>query len=353
MNIRITKSEKLKTKPDQATLKFGRTFTDHMFIMDYCEEKGWYDPKIVPYGPIPLDPSTNVLHYGQGIFEGLKAYKTKDGRVLLFRPDKNAQRLNASCERMCIPEMKEEDILEAIKALVSLEKDWIPEKEGTSLYIRPFVIASDPFLGVHASHTYMFMIILSPVGAYYPTGINPIKIYVEDKYVRAVKGGMGTSKTMGNYAASLYAQQKAEEKGFVQVLWLDGIERKYIEEVGAMNVFFKINGTVITPELNGSILPGITRMSVIELLKSKNIPVEERRISVDELIEASEKGQLEECFGAGTAAVISPVGELMYKDHSYIINNNQTGDISRMLYDTLTGIQFGNIKDEFGWTVEV
>jgi len=353
MNIKITKSTTLKVKPNDSDLRFGRDFTDHMFIMDYCKEKGWYDPKIVPYGPIPLDPSTCVLHYGQGIFEGMKAYNSKNGKVLLFRPDKNIKRLNSSCERLCIPTMNEEDVLEAIKTLVNLEKEWIPKKEGTSLYIRPFVIATDPFLGVHPANTYMFMIILSPVGAYYATGINPVKIYVEDKYVRAVEGGMGTVKTMGNYAASLYAQQEAEKKGCLQVLWLDGVERKYIEEVGAMNVFFKIDGKVITPMLNGSILPGITRMSVIELLKSKGITVEERKISIDEVIQAIKDNKLEECFGSGTAAVISPVGELMYKDKTYTINNNKTGETSKMLYDTLTGIQFGNLDDEFNWSIEV
>ena len=353
MNIKITKAKNLKIKPDDNQLKFGKDFTDHMFIMDYCEEKGWYDPKIVPYGPIPLDPSTCVLHYGQGIFEGMKAYKTKNGKTQLFRPDKNITRLNQSCERMCIPPLNEEEVFEAIKTLVKLEEKWIPNMEGTSLYIRPFVIATDPFLGVHPSHTYMFIIILSPVGAYYPTGINPVKIYVEDKYVRAIKGGTGTAKTMGNYAASLYAQQEAEEKGCIQVLWLDGVNRKYVEEVGAMNVFFKIDGKVITPKLNGSILEGITRKSVIELLESKNIEVEERKISIDEIIQASKDNKLEECFGAGTAAVISPVGELLYKDKTYTINNNQTGEISKMVYNTLTNIQFGNQEDLFNWIVQV
>ncbi len=353
MTIKITRAKQLKNKPTISQLRFGRDFTDHMFMMDYCEEKGWYDPKIVPYGAIPLDPSTCVLHYGQGVFEGLKAYHGKDGEALLFRPDENVKRLNQSCERMCIPELPEDIVMEAIKTLVDMESDWIPTLKGTSLYIRPFVIATDPFLGVHPAATYLFMIILSPVGAYYSTGINPVKIFVEDKYVRAVVGGTGTAKTMGNYAASLYAQQRAEEKGCLQVLWLDGVNRKYIEEVGAMNVFFKINGTIITPELTGSILNGITRKSVIDILKSKNIPVEVRKLSIDEVIKAAKNGQLEECFGAGTAAAISPVGELLYKDVTYTINNNKTGEISLMLYNYLTDLQFGIIEDEFGWSVKI
>lgn len=353
MNISFTKRSELKTKPSDSALGFGRHTTDYMFIMDYNDKIGWYDPKIVPYSPIPLDPSTSVLHYGQGIFEGLKAYKAEDGRILLFRPEENAKRLNRSCDRTCIPLLDENDVLEAIKKLVSIEKDWIPSAEGTSLYIRPFIIATDPFLGVHPSHTYMFIIILGPVGNYYPSGLNPVRIFVEDEYVRAVAGGTGTAKTMGNYAASLKAQDKAEKIGFIQVLWLDGVHRKYVEEVGAMNVFFKINGKIITPALSGSILSGITRMSSIELLKSRGYDVEERAISIDEIITAHESGLLEESFGTGTAAVISPIGELMYKDKNYIINNNKIGDVTLMLYETLTGIQFGKIIDEFGWTTEV
>ncbi|HPQ46620.1 MAG TPA: branched-chain amino acid aminotransferase [Clostridia bacterium] len=353
MNISFTESKHLKDKPWGKALGFGKHTTDYMFIMDYNEENGWYDPKIVPYSPIPLDPSTCVLHYGQGVFEGLKAYKTDDGRILLFRPDQNVKRLNSSCDRTCIPMMDEDDVLEAIKALVKLEKDWIPEDEGTSLYIRPFVIATDPFLGVHPSHTYMFMIIVGPVGNYYPSGLNPVKIFVEDEYVRAAPGGTGTAKTMGNYAASLKAQDKAEKKGFIQVLWLDGVHRKYVEEVGAMNVFFKIDGKIVTPNLSGSILSGITRMSCIELLKKRGYDVEERPISIDELIEAHANGKLEESFGTGTAAVISPIGELMYKGRDYVINNGKIGEVTSMLYDTLTGIQFGRLDDEFGWTVEV
>ena len=353
MNITFTESKKLKTKPSEETLGFGRNTTDYMFIMDYNDEQGWYDPKIVPYSPIPLDPSTCVLHYGQGVFEGLKAYKTKDGRTLLFRPDQNIKRLNRSCDRICIPALDEAQVLEAINKIVKLEEDWIPTADGTSLYIRPFVIATDPFLGVHPSHTYMFIIILGPVGNYYPSGLNPVKIFVEDQYVRAVAGGTGTAKTMGNYAASLKAQDKAEKLGFIQVLWLDGVHRKYVEEVGAMNVFFKIDGKIVTPSLSGSILSGITRMSCIKLLKGKGYIVEEHPISIDEIIEAHKNGKLEEIFGTGTAAVISPIGELRYKDKDYVINTNDIGEVTGMLYDTLTGIQFGKIEDEFNWTYEV
>ncbi len=353
MNISFIESKRLKTKPSDEALGFGKNTTDYMFIMDYNDEQGWYDPKIVPYSPIPLDPSTCVLHYGQGVFEGLKAYHAKDGRILLFRPDENVKRLNRSCDRTCIPPLDEAEVLEAITEMVNLEKDWIPTAAGTSLYIRPFIIATDPFLGVHPSHTYMFIIILGPVGNYYPTGLNPVKIFVEDEYVRAVVGGTGTAKTMGNYAASLKAQDKAEKKGFIQVLWLDGIHRKYVEEVGSMNVFFKIGGKIITPTLSGSILPGITRMSCIELLKKRGYEVEERPLSIDEIIKAHESGLLEESFGTGTAAVISPIGELLYKGKDYVINDGEIGEAASMLYNTLTGIQFGKIEDEFGWTFEV
>lgn len=352
-NIKIEKTTAPKQKPDQNNLAFGHHFTDHMFIMEYTEGKGWHDPAIIPYQPISLDPSTMVFHYGQAIFEGLKAYKTKDGRVLLFRPKKNMERVNISNDRLCIPPIDVDFAIEAIKTLVDIDRDWIPEAEGTSLYIRPFIISTDPYLGVRPSKTYKFMIILSPVGAYYPEGINPVKIYVETKYVRAVKGGIGYAKTPGNYAASLKAQVEAQERGYTQVLWLDGVERRYIEEVGTMNVFFKINGEVVTPSLEGSILAGITRDSTISLLKHWNIPVVERKIAIDELYEAQAKGTLEEAFGTGTAAVISPIGELNWDGNIMMINNGQTGELSKRIYDTITGIQSGTVEDEFGWTVEV
>ncbi len=351
--IRIEKTKTPKQKPDHNSLGFGKYFTDHMFIMDYAEDNGWHDPRIVPYAPLELSPATMVFHYGQAVFEGLKAYSAPDGRTLLFRPEKNMERMNSSNERLCIPQIDAEFAVEAIKALVSLDKDWIPTSEGTSLYIRPFIFASDPFLGVRPSFTYKFIIILSPVGAYYPQGINPVNIYVENKYVRAVKGGTGYAKTMGNYAASLKSQMEAHEKGYVQVLWLDGIEKKYVEEVGAMNVFFKINGEVVTPLLSGSILPGVTRDSVINLLKYWGATVSERNIAMQELYDAYKKGQIEEAFGTGTAAVISPIGELNWDGKNMIINNNQIGKLSQKLYDNLTGVQFGQIDDVLGWTVEV
>ncbi len=354
LNIRYEKTTAPKELPKEDNpLKFGTIFTDHMFIMNYETGKGWHDARIVPYAPLSLEPSAMVFHYGQEMFEGLKAYKTEDGRTLLFRPNKNIERANNTNRRICIPEIPEEDFLDAIKAVVKTDEAWIPTKPGTSLYIRPFVIATDPFLGVRPSDTYMFIIILSPVGAYYPEGLNPVKIWIEDEYVRAVKGGVGEAKTGANYVASLAAQVKAHDDGYSQVLWLDGVERKYIEEVGAMNIFFKINGTVVTPKLNGSILPGVTRNSVIELCKAWGVPVEERKISVDELYEASNNGSLEEVFGTGTAAVISPVGHLRFEDHVMQVKDGGIGELSQRIYDTITGIQLGEVEDTFNWTVEV
>lgn len=353
-NIRIEKTKTPKTLPGADNpLRFGTIFTDHMFIMNYEAGKGWFDPRVVPYAPINLDPSAMVFHYGQEMFEGLKAYKTEDDRTLLFRPNKNIERANNSNRRLCIPEIPEDIFLEAIKTIVKVDEAWIPTKEGTSLYIRPFVIATDPFLGVRPSNKYLFIVILSPVGAYYPEGLNPVKIWIEDEYVRAVKGGIGEAKTGGNYVASLRSQVKAHDEGYSQVLWLDGVHRKYIEEVGAMNIFFKINGTVITPELNGSILPGVTRDSVINLCKHWGIPTKECKISIDEILEAYENGTLEEVFGTGTAAVISPVGQLRWEEHIMKVQDGGIGPISQKLYDTITGIQLGNLKDELNWTIEV
>lgn len=352
MEIKITRTTNPKAKP-QGKLGFGKVFTDHMFIMNYTEGKGWHDARIEPYHKIELDPSAMVFHYGQEMFEGLKAYMGADGKARLFRPIMNAKRTNATNDRLCIPQIPEEDFVEAVRAVVEVDKDWIPTEDGTSLYIRPFIIATDEFLGVAPSKTYLFMIILSPSGAYYESGLAPVGIWIEDDYVRAVKGGIGYAKTGGNYAASLAAQVKAHDDGYSQVLWLDGIERKYIEEVGAMNIFFKIDGKIVTPMLNGSILPGITRNSVIEVCKKWGYEVEERKISVDELIAAQKEGRLEECFGTGTAAVISPVGKLRYKNDVMTINNNEIGEVSQKLYDTITGIQWGRIEDEFGWTIFV
>ena len=354
LDIKIEFNSNPKKLPDKDDpLKFGTIFTDHMFIMDYTLGQGWHDARIIPYQPICLDPSAMVFHYGQEMFEGLKAYKTKDGRILLFRPDMNARRTNRTCKILCMPEIPEEDFVQAIMELVKIDKEWIPTKKGTSLYIRPFIIATDPFLGVRPSNMYKFIIILSPVGPYYPEGLDPVKIWIEDTYVRAVKGGIGEAKAGGNYAASLRAQVKAHEEGYSQVLWLDGVHRKYIEEVGAMNIFFKINGAVVTPMLNGSILPGITRDSVIRLCKDWGYEVQERLISIDEVYDAHKKGLLEEVFGTGTAAVISPVGHLRWGDHVMQINDGGIGKLSQKLYDNLTGIQLGDVPDIYDWTVEV
>lgn len=352
--IKVELTKQPKAKPiDETKLGFGSIFTDHMFIMNYDEGQGWHDARIVPYGPIELDPAAMCLHYGQTVFEGMKAYRAKDGRVLLFRPEKNMARLNMSNERLCIPKIDEAFALTCIEKLVSIEKDWIPTAEGTSLYIRPFIFATDAHVGVHPGKHLMFMVICSPVGAYYPEGLNPVKIYVESKYVRAVRGGMGYAKTGGNYAASLKAQDEAEEQNYTQVLWLDGVERKYVEEVGTMNVFFVIGDEIVTPALQGSILPGITRMSAIEILKSWGLNISERPIEIQEIYDAYQNGQLKEAFGTGTAAVISPIGQLKWNDHVMEINNGKIGEISQRLYDTLTGIQWGNIEDTMHWTVEV
>ncbi len=353
MEIKITRTTTPRQKPDQSNLGFGKIFTDHMFMMNYTEGKGWHDARIVPYENLSLAPAAMVFHYGQEMFEGLKAYRGDDGKVRLFRPDMNAKRTNATNKRLCIPELPEEDFVEAVKAIVKEDADWIPTAPGTSLYIRPFIIATDEFLGVAPSKTYLFIIILSPSGAYYASGLAPVAIWIEDEYVRAVRGGMGFAKTGGNYAASLAGQVKAHDDGYSQVLWLDGVERKYIEEVGAMNIFFKINGKIVTPMLNGSILPGITRNSVIELCKSWGFDVEERKVSVDELLEAQKTGALEEVFGTGTAAVISPVGKLRYRDDVMDIGGGKIGEVSQKIYDAVTGIQSGKVEDTFGWTIEV
>lgn len=350
MEIKVTLTDSPKAKPtDESKLGFGQIFTDHMFLMDYSNEKGWHDPRIVPYGPIPLDPSAACFHYAQEIFEGMKAYRTAEGKIQFFRPQENFKRLNASCDRLVIPHLDEKLLLDSLKKLVEIEKDWVPHEKDTSLYIRPFIISNQTVLGVHPSKTYIYCVILSPSGAYYKGGLNPVKIYVETKYVRAVKGGMGMVKTGGNYAASLIAQEEAEKEGYSQVLWLDGVERKYIEEVGAMNVFFKIGDEIVTPELSGSILPGITRKSVLEVLRSWGLKVSERRLSVDELMKAAQDGTLEEAWGTGTAAVISPIGELKCNATVTTINGNKIGPLSQKLYDTLTDLQWGRSKDTFGW----
>lgn len=353
MEIKITKTTTPKAKPDVSKVAFGTEFTDHMFMMDYTPEKGWHDARIVPFGNISLHPATTALHYGAEIFEGLKAYRTPEGKVQMFRPIENARRMNSSADRMCLPAIDENDMLQILETFVKVEKDWVPSAPATSLYLRPFMFGCDEHLGVHTVHHSVFMLIASPVGSYYKEGINPVKIMIEDQDVRAVKGGTGYTKCGGNYAASTRAGERAAQKGYSQVLWLDGVERKYIEEVGAMNVMFKINGTVVTPMLSGSILPGITRKSCIDVLKKAGIPVEERLLSVDELVKAMENGTLEEAFGCGTAAVVSPIGELCYKDKKYTVNGGKIGPVTQQLYDTLTGIQWGTVEDTFGWVYPV
>ena len=342
-----------KEKPAADVLGFGKYFTDHMFMMDWTEGQGWHDARIVPFGNLSIHPAATVLHYGSEIFEGLKAYRRADGKVQLFRPIENIRRLNRSAERLCLPEIPEELGMEVLTAFVNMEQDWTPSAPGTSLYLRPLMFGNDETLGVHAVHHTTFMIIASPVGSYYKEGINPVGIMIEDEDVRAVRGGTGYAKCGGNYAASNRAGERAAQKGYSQVLWLDGVERKYIEEVGAMNVMFKINGEVVTPMLSGSILPGITRMSCLEVLRSEGYKVSERLISVDELAEAMENGTLEEAWGTGTAAVVSPIGELCYKDKKYTVGGGKIGEVTQHLYDTLTGIQWGKIEDKFGWTLPI
>jgi len=349
MQISIGKAEKLKQKPKDTELTFGTAFTDHMFNMDYDPENKWHNARIDPYSPIQMDPSTMVLHYGQAIFEGMKAYRTQSGDIQLFRPKDNFSRMNRSAKALCIPPIDEDLVLDGLKQLLDIEKEWIPHAPETSLYIRPTIIAMDPYLGVRASHTYRFFIIFSPVGAYYPEGFNPVKIWVTKDHVRAVRGGVGDSKAAGNYASSLYAGEKANENGYTQVLWLDGVELKYVEEVGSMNIFFVMDDEIITPALNGSILPGITRDSVIALAKHWNMKVTERKISIDEVFDAHGSGHLKEIFGSGTAAVISPVGELKYDDKVIHVGNGKVGPMAQKFFKTITDIQYGFMEDPMGW----
>jgi branched-chain amino acid aminotransferase len=353
MHVTINKAGQLKAKPDEKKLGFGTTFTDHMFNMDYSVEKGWHNPRIEPYAPLVMEPSTMVLHYGQGVFEGMKAYRNQQGGVQLFRPRENFKRLNASNRKLCIPAIDEAFALDALKQLLNVEKDWVPSAPGTSLYIRPTIIATDPFLGVRASFTYRFFIILSPVGAYYAEGFNPVKIMVTKDHVRAVRGGVGDTKTLGNYAASLLAGDMAHKAGYTQVLWLDGVEQKYVEEVGAMNIFFVIGDELITPMLSGSILPGITRDSVIALGKSWGIKVSEKKISIDEVIDAHNAGHLKEIFGSGTAAVISPVGVLKYEDKVITVGDGRVGPLAHQFFQAIQDIQYGTIEGPRGWVEAV
>ena len=349
MEIKITKTPTPKQLPAEETLGFGKVFTDHMFMMDYDDKVGWHDARIVPFGYIPLHPASTVLHYGAEIFEGLKAYRRADGGVQLFRPMENIKRMNNSAERMSLPLLDEQDALEILETFVRLEERFVPKSFGTSLYLRPFMFGNDESLGVHAVHRATFMLIASPSGSYYAEGINPVKIMIENEDVRTVRGGTGYAKCGGNYAASTRAGERAAKKGYSQVLWLDGVERKYIEEVGAMNVMFKINGEIITPMLTGSILPGITRKSCIEVLKSLGYKVTERLLSVDELVGALKDGSLEEAWGCGTAAVVSPIGKLAYGEEEYLVGGGKIGEVTQKLYDILTGIQWGKVEDTFNW----
>ncbi|MDU4960289.1 MAG: branched-chain amino acid aminotransferase [Sporomusaceae bacterium] len=347
--IAVSKVATPGTMPDASKLGFGKIFSDHMFVMDYETGKGWHSPRIEPYKEFELSPAAMVLHYGQAIFEGIKAFHTEDGRIVIFRTEDYLERFNRSAKILCIPQMDTAFLRQALHQLISLDQKWVPGQRGTALYIRPFVVANDPYVGVKSSDHFKLFIILSPVGAYYAAGFNPVSIRVEDNYVRAIAGGIGEAKTPANYAASLRAQEEAKAEGYAQVLWLDAVHRKYIEEVGTMNIFFKINGELITPALNGSILGGITRRTVLEIAREWGVKATERQISIDEVFAAHDNGTLEEVFGSGTAAVISPVGELSWKGRKIVIANNQTGPFAHKLFDYVTGLQYGAVADIHGW----
>lgn len=353
MDIFISKTTEPKRKPleqeEAGALGFGNYFTDHMFLMNYDEELGWHDPRIEPYHNLSLDPASAALHYGQEIFEGMKAYRSKNDDILFFRPEMNAKRWNISAERMCMPRIDPDDYIEALNAIVDIDRDWTPHKKGSSLVLRPTMIATDACLGVHASKSYIFYIICSPSDSYFKNGASPVNIYVEEKYIRAASGGTGFAKCGGNYAGSLLAAKEAEKKGYEQVLWLDAVEHKYIEEVGGMNMFFVIDNTIITAPLHNTILAGVTRDSIITLARNAGYNVEERKLSIDEIVEAHKSGKLQEAFGTGTAAVVAPVGKLHYKGEDIIINNFETGEIAYSLYDQLINIQLGIYEDKFGW----
>ena len=356
MEIKVikAKSERLKPKPvDESSLGFGDITTDHMFSIDYRSENGWENPRVEPYGDLHIDPAAMSIHYGQEIFEGLKAYRGKDDGIYLFRARDNFERMNRSAKRLCMPEVDIDLIMEGMKKLILLDREWIPKSEGTSLYIRPTMLATEPHLGVRPAKSYLFFIIIGPVGAYYKEGLNPVKIYVEDFFVRAAIGGTGEAKTAGNYAASLLAAEEAKKKGFTQVLWLDAAERKYVEEVGTMNMFFLIEDELITAPLNGSILPGVTRDSVIRIVKDWGLKITERSLVIDEVINAANDGRLKEAFGTGTAAVISPVGQITYKGQDHIVAGGKMGELSRRLYDEIVAIQYGKKPDPYGWVTRI
>ncbi|MFW6054709.1 MAG: branched-chain amino acid aminotransferase [Thermodesulfobacteriota bacterium] len=349
MEIEKTQTKNKKPIPEDHGLGFGQYTTDHMFLMDFTAEKGWHRPRIVPYSNLSLDPAAMIFHYNQEVFEGLKAYSLPDTDIGLFRPEKNLERLNRSAKRMVMPTVPKAYFLQALKELILIDRDWVPTTAGTSLYIRPTMIATEAALGVRPSKNYLFYIILSPVGAYYPQGFNPTRIFVSDDYVRAVQGGAGEAKTSGNYGPTLYVSKEAAANGYAQVLWLDGKKNKYVEEVGTSNIFFHLNNELITPPINGTILPGITRDSVLHLAREWGLPVSERRISIEEVVQGIEDGSLKEVFASGTAAVISPVGEIGYRGTDRRIADGQTGDLARRFYEEITGIQYGRKPDPFGW----
>ncbi|HQL00264.1 MAG TPA: branched-chain amino acid aminotransferase [Smithellaceae bacterium] len=356
MEIQIIRAtpEQMKPKPqDDSQLGFGKIFTDHMFTVNFKEGTGWHDARISPYRKLELDPTAMCLHYGQEIFEGLKAYRGQDGKIFLFRPIENIRRMNASAERLCMAQIDEALFLDALKKLVALEKDWIPKTKGASLYIRPTMIATEPALGVHPANEYLFFIIAGPVGAYYASGFSPTKIYVSEEYVRAAPGGTGAIKAAGNYAASLYASRIATQMGYTQVLWLDAQEKKYIEEVGTSNIFFFIGDELITPPLRGTILPGVMRRSILQLAAYLGIKVVERPLPIEEVISSIKSGQLKEAFASGTAAVVSPVGQIYYRKKEYVINGGKTGPLAEMLFNEILQLQYGFREDPFNWRVEV
>ncbi len=356
MEIKVIKADRNRLKPkpaDESKLGFGDITTDHMFSIDYRQENGWENPRVEPYGDLHIDPAAMAIHYGQEIFEGLKAYRGQDDGIYLFRARDNFERLNRSAKRLCMPEVDIDLIMEGMKKLILTDREWIPRSEGTSLYIRPTMLATEPHLGVRPAKSYLFYIIIGPVGAYYKEGLNPVKIYVEDFFVRAAIGGTGESKTAGNYAASLLAAEEAKKKGFTQVLWLDAAQRKYVEEVGTMNMFFLIDDELITAPLNGSILPGVTRDSVIRIVKDWGLKMTERSLAIDEVIDAVNNGRLKEAFGTGTAAVISPVGQITYKGEDHIVAGGKMGTLSRRLYDEIVAIQYGTKPDPYGWVTRI
>ncbi len=354
LRVQLVPPARRKAIPQDASkIGFGRQFSDHLFAMDYQAGSGWHNARIEPYGPLQLDPAAMVLHYGQEVFEGLKAYRGDDDGIYLFRYRDNLQRLNHSCDALVMPRIDVDFVADALRQLLLIEREWVPRGRGASLYIRPNMIAVDPYLGVRPSQSFLFYIILGPVGAYYPEGFNPITIFVSDQYVRAVRGGVGEAKTAANYAASLRGQHEAKAAGYTQVLWLDAIERRYVEEVGTMNIFFLVGGELFTSPLNGTILPGITRESVLQIARSWGVPVREEALSIDQLVDAAKSGTLQEVFGTGTAAVISPVRAFCYRGETHVVGNGDSGALALKLYDYLLRLQYGQAPDPYGWVTRV